>query len=56
MISDTLLVRLPLRARDMARVIDPERTTAKVFATAGDTVYVRRLVLLLFRNTFPSLY
>ncbi|GMT03411.1 hypothetical protein PENTCL1PPCAC_25585, partial [Pristionchus entomophagus] len=42
MISDTLCTRLPLRSRDGARVIDPSRTTAKTFSSAGDTVYVRR--------------
>ncbi|KAJ1367102.1 hypothetical protein KIN20_027955 [Parelaphostrongylus tenuis] len=42
MISDSLLIRMPLRKRDGARVIDPERTTAKTFFTPGDTVYVQR--------------
>ncbi|KAK6011307.1 hypothetical protein OSTOST_23616 [Ostertagia ostertagi] len=42
MISDCLLIRMPLRKRDGARVIDPERTTAKTFSTQGDTVYVQR--------------
>ncbi|KAJ1367098.1 hypothetical protein KIN20_027951 [Parelaphostrongylus tenuis] len=42
MISDSLLIRMPLRKRDGARVIDPERTTAKTFSTPGDTVYVQR--------------
>ncbi|XGW12651.1 hypothetical protein V3C99_013372, partial [Haemonchus contortus] len=42
MISDCLLIRMPLRKRDGARVIDPERTTAKTFSTPGDTVYVQR--------------
>ncbi|PAV89614.1 hypothetical protein WR25_19656 isoform B [Diploscapter pachys] len=42
MISDTLVSRLPLRQRDGARVIDPNRTTAKTFSAPGDTVYVRR--------------
>ncbi|CAJ0586664.1 unnamed protein product, partial [Mesorhabditis spiculigera] len=42
LISDTLLKRLPFRTRDGSRVIDPLRTTAKFFATAGDTVYVKR--------------
>ncbi|KIH57579.1 hypothetical protein ANCDUO_12224 [Ancylostoma duodenale] len=42
MISDSLLIRMPLRKRDGARVIDPDRTTAKTFSTTGDTVYVQR--------------
>ncbi|VDL75186.1 unnamed protein product [Nippostrongylus brasiliensis] len=42
MISDCLLIRMPLRKRDGARVIDPDRTTAKTFSTPGDTVYVQR--------------
>ncbi|KIH44403.1 hypothetical protein ANCDUO_25572 [Ancylostoma duodenale] len=46
MISDSLLIRMPLRKRDGARVIDPDRTTAKTFSTTGDTVYVQRCVFL----------
>ncbi|KAL6736535.1 hypothetical protein Aduo_006877 [Ancylostoma duodenale] len=46
MISDSLLIRMPLRKRDGARVIDPDRTTAKTFSTTGDTVYVQRYVIL----------
>lgn len=46
MISDSLLIRMPLRKRDGARVIDPDRTTAKTFSTPGDTVYVQRLQLI----------
>ncbi|VDK60218.1 unnamed protein product [Cylicostephanus goldi] len=42
MISDCLLIRMPLRKRDGARVIDPDRTTAKIFSNPGDTVYVQR--------------
>ncbi|CAI5444708.1 unnamed protein product [Caenorhabditis angaria] len=42
MISDTLICRMPLRKRDLARVIAPERTTAKIFATQGDSVYIKR--------------
>lgn len=42
MITDTSLQRLPLRSRDGARVVDPNRTVAKLFADVGDTVYVRR--------------
>lgn len=42
LVSDTLLQRMPLRARDRARVIDPTRTTAKAYFDAGDTVYVKR--------------
>ncbi|KAK6042568.1 hypothetical protein COOONC_19928 [Cooperia oncophora] len=45
MISDCLLIRMPLRKRDGARVIDPERTTAKTFSAQGDTVYVQRWVV-----------
>ncbi|VDN81315.1 unnamed protein product [Brugia pahangi] len=42
MITDTLLTRMPLRRRDLSRVIDPARTEAKTFGVNGDTVYVRR--------------
>ncbi|CAI2348971.1 unnamed protein product [Caenorhabditis sp. 36 PRJEB53466] len=44
MISDTLINRMPKRARDGARVIAPERTTAKTFAKQGDTVYIKRTI------------
>lgn len=50
MISDTLLARMPLRLKDRARVIDPNRTTAKTFAAAGDTVYVKRFCYKLLLN------
>lgn len=43
MITDTLIVRMPLRRRDRARVIDPARTVAKTFCDNGETVYVKRL-------------
>ncbi|CCD31157.2 STING ER exit protein [Caenorhabditis elegans] len=42
MISDTLINRMPKRERDGARVITPDRTTAKTFAKPGETVYVKR--------------
>lgn len=45
MISDSLLIRMPLRKRDGARVIDPDRTTAKTFSATGDTVYVQRYLI-----------
>ncbi len=42
MISDTALNRLPFRERDRARVIDPNRTVAKLTGEPGDIVYIRR--------------
>ncbi|CAO4369625.1 unnamed protein product [Caenorhabditis nigoni] len=44
MISDTLINRMPKRQRDGARVITPERTTAKTFAKQGETVYIKRSI------------
>uniref|UniRef100_A0A915D5H6 STING ER exit protein n=1 Tax=Ditylenchus dipsaci TaxID=166011 RepID=A0A915D5H6_9BILA len=42
LISDTPLIRLPLRKRDRARVIDPKSIVAKMFMESGNTVYIRR--------------
>lgn len=49
LISDTALNRLPLRERDGARVIDPNRTVAKMTAVPGDIIYIRRYFFIIVK-------
>ena len=42
LIIDSPIDRLPLRRRDLARVIDHAKTVAKLKAVKGETVYIRR--------------